>query len=295
MPDAIKAEEPVNTTTLSTRYCSPDRPSRSRGAPANLLESISSMSGLSQKLILALLFIGVLMGALDLAIIGPALPAIQSEFMLDNRNLSWLFNVYVLAQLLGTPLFAKASDKYGRRNVYMVCVAGFGLGSLMLVLATRYETLLLGRAVQGLGASGIFRWQQPLSATLFPGETGQCPGHDRRSIRPCLSDWASAGRHSAALCMAVVIYPQSANRRWLAGGGMATFAIGGSKQLLPFDWLGGAILSALLACLAVGITNFDTADSWSSLTGVQVWPFMLTGLVLVPLFWATEKTPRTPS
>ena len=84
------------------------------------------MASSNLKAIMALLFVGVLMGALDLAIIGPALPAMQSEFGLDNRNLSWLFNVYVLAQLLGTPLFAKASDRYGRRGVYLVCVTGSG-------------------------------------------------------------------------------------------------------------------------------------------------------------------------
>ena len=126
------------------------------------------MSQTSQKALMAVLFVGVLMGALDLAIIGPALPAIQSDFNLDNRELSWLFNVYVLAQLIGTPLFAKASDQYGRRNVYLVCVAGFGLGSLLLVLASSYETLLVGRTVQGLGASGIFPWPRPLSATRSP-------------------------------------------------------------------------------------------------------------------------------
>ena len=124
------------------------------------------MSQSNQKAVMALLFIGVLMGALDLAIIGPALPAIQTEFLLDNRDLSWLFNVYVLAQLIGTPLFAKASDKYGRRNVYMVCVSMFGIGSLLLVIASNYETLLLGRTVQGLGASGIF----PVAAAVI-GDT----------------------------------------------------------------------------------------------------------------------------
>ena len=128
------------------------------------------MSQISQKPLMAVLFVGVLMGALDLAIIGPALPAIQSDFNLDNRDLSWLFTVYVLAQLIGTPLFAKASDKYGRRNVYLVCVAGFGLGSLLLVLASSYETLLLGRTVQGLGASGIFPVAAAVIGDTFPKE-----------------------------------------------------------------------------------------------------------------------------
>ena len=121
------------------------------------------MENKSHKAVMALLFIGVLMGALDLAIIGPALPAMQTEFGLNNRDLSWLFNVYVLAQLIGTPLLAKASDKYGRRNIYMLCVTAFGLGSLLLVMAGSYETLLLGRTVQGLGASGIF----PVAAAVI--------------------------------------------------------------------------------------------------------------------------------
>ena len=115
---------------------------------------------------MALLFVGVLMGALDLAVIGPALPAIQSEFLLDNRQLSWLFNIYVLAQLIGTPLLAKASDKFGRRDVYIACILGFAAGSLLLVVATSYEMLFLGRGIQGFGASGIF----PVAAAVI-GDT----------------------------------------------------------------------------------------------------------------------------
>ena len=38
--------------------------------------------------VLTLLFFGVLMGALDLAIVGPALPAMQKDFAMDNRQLS---------------------------------------------------------------------------------------------------------------------------------------------------------------------------------------------------------------
>ena len=41
--------------------------------------------------ILAVLFIGVLMGALDIAIVGPALPAIQKQFGLDERAVAWIF------------------------------------------------------------------------------------------------------------------------------------------------------------------------------------------------------------
>ena len=119
---------------------------------------------------MALLFVGVLMGALDLAIIGPALPAIQAEFALDNRQLSWLFNVYVLAQLPGTPLLAKMSDRFGRRDVYIACVAAFAVGSLLLVVAGNFETLIVGRGIQGFGASGIFPVAAAVIGDTFPEE-----------------------------------------------------------------------------------------------------------------------------
>ena len=72
--------------------------------------------------ILLLLFVGVLMGALDIAIVGPAFPAIQAEFVVDSRRMAWIFNIYVLVSLISTPLMAKLSDRFGRRNIYILDV-----------------------------------------------------------------------------------------------------------------------------------------------------------------------------
>jgi multidrug resistance protein len=249
----------------------------------------------NQKAVMALLFVGVLMGALDLAIIGPALPAIQTEFSLDNRKLSWLFNVYVLAQLIGTPLFAKASDRYGRRDVYMICVTGFGLGSLLLVMAANYETLLLGRAVQGLGASGIFPVAAAVIGDTFPKE----------------KQGSALGLIGAVFGLAFLIGPVLGgillqySWQWLfminlpiaIGLLVAAWRLlpsGGSKSQLPFDWLGGLVLTGLLFGLAVGVTNLETANIVSSFASWQVWPFLLTGVVMLPLFWRIEKRAADP-
>ena len=53
--------------------------------------------------VLAVLFAGVLMGALDIAIVGPALPALQAHYGVDSRALSWVFNIYILFHLLVPP------------------------------------------------------------------------------------------------------------------------------------------------------------------------------------------------
>lgn len=66
---------------------------------------------------MTVLFIGVLMGALDIAIVGPALSAIRSDLGVGDRSLPWIFSIYVLFNLIGTPLMAKLSDLYGRRSI----------------------------------------------------------------------------------------------------------------------------------------------------------------------------------
>ena len=85
------------------------------------------MEARNKKSVLTVLFIGVLMGALDIAIVGPALPAIRSNFNVSERTLSWVFSLYVLFNLIGTPLMAKLSDQFGRRSIYIIDVTIFAI------------------------------------------------------------------------------------------------------------------------------------------------------------------------
>jgi predicted MFS family arabinose efflux permease len=69
---------------------------------------------------------------------------------------------------------------------------------------------------------------------------------------------------------------------------------GSSQQQKPFDWTGGILLTVLLFGLAVGVTNLDTANFSASIAGLDVWPFLLTGVVLLPVFWSAEKRAADP-
>ncbi len=86
--------------------------------------------------ILLVLFFGVLMGALDIAIVGPALHSIQRSFGVDDRAIAWVFSIYVLFSLIGTPLMAKLSDIFGRRAIYVLDVTIFAAGSLLVALSS---------------------------------------------------------------------------------------------------------------------------------------------------------------
>lgn len=124
----------------------------------------------NQKAVTGLLFTGVLMGALDISIVGPAIPSIESYLHLGPRFSGWIFSIYVLFNLIGISLFARLSDIYGRRNIYISALAVFAAGSLVVSLSQGFNTLLIGRAIQGFGASGIFPVASALVGDIFPPE-----------------------------------------------------------------------------------------------------------------------------
>jgi MFS family permease len=100
--------------------------------------------------ILALLFVGVLMGALYISIVGPAIPAIEKSINVNKQLMSWIFSIFVSANLVGISLMAKLSDLYGRRKIYIVALSVFATGSLIVALSNNFNVFLTGRAVQGL-------------------------------------------------------------------------------------------------------------------------------------------------
>ncbi len=110
------------------------------------------------------------MGALDISIVGPAIPSIESYLKLGPRFSGWIFSIYVLFNLIGISLFARLSDIYGRRNIYISALAVFAVGSLVVSLSQSFNTLLIGRAIQGFGASGIFPVASALVGDIFPPE-----------------------------------------------------------------------------------------------------------------------------
>lgn len=102
------------------------------------------------------LALGVFAGALDLGVLSPALPALGREFSVATGNLAWVFTLYLLVTVLSIALASTAADRYGRRPVYVACLVLFAVGSIVAITAPNYGVFLLARAIQALGAGGIF-------------------------------------------------------------------------------------------------------------------------------------------
>ncbi len=250
----------------------------------------------SRNRILIVLFIGVLMGALDIAIVAPALPALQAHFGVGDRTLAWTFTIYVLFNLIGTPLMAKLSDISGRRTIYVLDVLLFAAGSLVVALAQGFPMLLAGRALQGLGAGGIFPVASAVIGDTFPAE--------KRG--------AALGLIGAVFGLAFLIGPILGGvllgifgwrSLFLINLPIALIVVALSLALLPstrpterrpFDWPGMAVLGMLLAGLALGINQIDTSRFAASLAAVNVWLPLLIAVALIPVFVLVERRAADP-
>ena len=113
---------------------------------------------------------GVFAGALDLGVLSPALPALSAAFGVGAREIAWVFTLYLLANVVAIPITTQLADRYGRRPIYILCVATFALGSVMAILAPTFPVFLLARAIQAAGAGGIFPVATAAIADRIPQE-----------------------------------------------------------------------------------------------------------------------------
>lgn len=253
------------------------------------------MDNQKRNRLLAVLFVGVLMAALDIAIVGPALPTIRDYFGVDDRTVTWLFTIYVFFNLIGTPLMAKLSDIWGRRSVYLADIILFAVGSLMVAIAPSFTIVLVGRAIQGLGSGGIFPVASAVIGDTFPPE--------KRG--------SALGLIGAVFGLAFIIGPivggvlLLAHWRWLFAINLpialAVLLVAPSllpsapaKTHRPFDWAGMLILALMLSFLTYGLTQIDTKHFWASVTGLRVWPSLTLALILLPLFILFERQAADP-
>ena len=107
----------------------------------------------NQTAVLAIIVTSYLMLVVDISIVLTGLPNIQAELGFSHATLSWVQNAYTLAfgglLLLG----ARAGDILGRKRMFIAGLTLFTAASMAIGLAPSPSWLLLGRAVQGVGAA----------------------------------------------------------------------------------------------------------------------------------------------
>ena len=244
----------------------------------------------TRNLILVLFFIGVFMSTLDTGIIGPVLPSIEQTFNMTSRESSWIFTLFVIALMIGSPVMAKFSDFYGRKNIFILDVLLFGIGSCLIAFSFNIESIFLGRIIQGLGCGGIFPVAGAFIGDAFPLE-------HRGKALGILGSIFGISAMTGPLVGAALI-PFGWNWCFTINIPISIFIIIFALYILPkeengrkldIDYIGIVILTFLSIFLAYGLNQIDSSNFINSLLSMQVAPFLIMFIILIPIFWKVEK------
>jgi len=105
--------------------------------------------------ILTGLLLGMFLAALDQTIVSTAIRRIGDD--LNGLSVqAWVTTAFLITSTITTPLYGKLSDIYGRKQLFLIAITIFIVGSALCGLATSMYMLAAFRAFQGLGAGGLF-------------------------------------------------------------------------------------------------------------------------------------------
>ncbi|MGH7239202.1 MAG: MDR family MFS transporter, partial [Candidatus Saccharimonadales bacterium] len=244
--------------------------------------------------IISALMLAMLLAALDQTIVATALPRIASDLHGLNK-LSWVVTAYLLTSAVSTPLYGKISDMFGRKKIFQFSIGLFLVGSALCGLSQNMNQLIAFRALQGLGAGGLFTLSLAVIGDVIPPrQRGRYQGY-----------------FGAVFGIASIVGPllggfftdsHTLGWRWifyinLPLGVLALFAIA-TRLHLPIhrtkhrvDFLGAGLLGAAIASLLLVTVWGGATYPWGSATIIGL---AITSLVTALLFIYRETRAAEP-
>jgi len=115
-----------------------------------------------------------IMQALDTTIANVALPYMQGSLSASLDQINWVLTSYIVAAAIMTAPIGWLADRFGRKTLFIICVAGFTVASLLCALAQNIEEMVLFRLLQGMaGAALVPLSQSTLLDSYSVEERGQ--------------------------------------------------------------------------------------------------------------------------
>ena len=113
---------------------------------------------------------GLAMIVIDGTIVGVALPVLVDDLKLNFDDAQWVNSLYsvIFAALLLTA--GRLGDRFGRRRLYVVGIVLFVIGSLLASTADSATSLILARAVQGVGGACVLPATLSTMNSIFRGK-----------------------------------------------------------------------------------------------------------------------------
>jgi EmrB/QacA subfamily drug resistance transporter len=232
--------------------------------------------------------LGVAMVGLDATIVAIANPYIAKSLHCSLSDLQWVVNAYLLTLAVLLIPMGKVGDRFGRRLLFLVGVAGFGLSSLAVGEIGTIGGVIAFRAVQGVFGAMLMPNTLAIVRGVFP----------RDRLNRAVGIWGGSAAVSVAAGPVVAgLLVEHASWEWCffinIPLGALTIALGlitlaesrDWHHARSFDYPGLALVGTGLFCLVFGLVK---ADNWSW-GDPKTLGLLVGGVVLLVIFGFVES------
>lgn len=117
---------------------------------------------LSSRKLLSIAGLGWMFDALDVGMLSFIIVALQKEWSLTTEQVGWIGSINSIGMAIGALVFGVMADRVGRKNVFIITLLLFSIGSGLSAFTTSLALFLLLRLLIGMGLGG----ELPVASTL---------------------------------------------------------------------------------------------------------------------------------
>lgn len=219
-----------------------------------------------RALIVACAMIATLMQALDSTIANVALPYMMGSLSATADQITWVLTSYIVAAAIMTAPVGWLSARFGRKNLFILCLVGFTATSMLCGAAQSLPQMVVFRLLQGVFGAALVPLSQAVMLDIYPPEqrgsamaiwgVGVMIGP---ILGPTLGGWLT----------------EQYNWRWVFFVNLpfGILAVAGMLAFLPkapvnaglkFDWTGFAVLAFGIGALQMMLDRGQDKDWFGS-------------------------------
>jgi DHA2 family multidrug resistance protein len=143
-----------------------------------MIRAAAALSPVARRALLTICTMtATIMQALDTTIANVALPYMQGSLSASLDQVSWVLTSYIVAAAVMTAPVGWLADRFGRKKLFIVCVGGFTVASLLCAVSQTIEQIVAFRLLQGMCGAALVPLSQSVMLDSYPIEQrGQAMG-----------------------------------------------------------------------------------------------------------------------